>query len=77
MNNWTIQIIVICATILALFGIAAYLAFSSTGGWYWFLLAALAISAGFDFSESDCDVVDDGINKGNDDCQIHGGSGNG
>lgn len=70
-NNWTIQIIVICATILSMFGIAAYMAYTSSLGWQWFLLAALAISAGFDFSESDCDDVDDGIQKGQDNCRVH------
>lgn len=71
MNWWTIQIIAICITIITLFGTAAYLAFTATTGWIWFLLAALAISAGFDFSESDCDVADDGIEKGNDSCRVH------
>lgn len=71
MKGWTIHIIVVCATIVSLFGIAAYMAFSSSMGWQWFLLGALAISAGFDFSESDCDVIDDGVDNSNSNCNIH------
>lgn len=57
--NWTIQLLIICVTILTMFGIAAFLAFQSISSWGWFLVAALAISAGFDFKETEDDDDDD------------------
>jgi hypothetical protein len=57
--SWTMQLLIICVTVLTMFCVAAYLAYSSISSWGWFLIAALAISAGFDFKESDDDDDDD------------------